>query len=187
MDQRETMQRYAMKDKTLEWCPSAKLQFRNEAVLPVPPQAFFDTYLADFSAAPRWFGSEFISGEWFKGQGGVGSERVARLRSIVVSERFLAWDRPVDNNSAGRFSFLITSANKPIASAAIEDYAIEPASGGKETKFVWTVYINLNWFVKPVGFAVRAKYARLFRSATASLVKTVADDVMTAAGRVASH
>lgn len=172
------MQRFLMEDKTLDWCPEAQAIFRNEAILNAPPQQVFDTYLADINAWPRWFGSEFISGTWTKGQGGVGSERTAKLKAITVSERFLAWDRPQDNNSSGRFAFLITSANKPLASAAIEDYRVEPAENGKTT-FTWVVSVNFKWFVKPISILVKAKYSRLFRTATANLVRTIEEDTKT--------
>ena len=68
-------------------------------------QEVFARYLANIDDTPRWFGHEFMSGEWFNGKDAVGAERIARLRSITVSERFLLWERPTDLHGVGALHF----------------------------------------------------------------------------------
>ena len=77
----------------------------------------------------------------------------------------------------GGFAFLITSAILPLASAAIEEWMLEPVEGeAGKAKLIYTVSVDFRWFVWSLKLILKWQYGRMFRSAVRNLTQTVLED-----------
>lgn len=103
--------------------------------LPVPPERVWESLVSDESVAAWGLGVQTL--RWTSPRPfGVGTTRevVLPLRSMTVREQFFAWDE------GNRYSFFVTSANRPLYRRFAEDYVVSARPGG--SLFTWTVALE---------------------------------------------
>ncbi len=160
--------RFACRPVELDFIPGAPWRFENEAELQASPEQVFDLF-ADGESWPRWFAG-IRRVEWTSPEPkGVGTTRTVTLTTATVDEHFLAWER------GRRFAFRFVSANRPLFRAGIEDYRLEPLSGGR-TRFRYGVYLEPTWVVRLLAPFTRPSFARMFAAATEGLRRHLAPE-----------
>ncbi len=146
----------------------AKHRFVMERELPLSTHALFDL-LADIAAWPKWF-PEMRAMRWISPEperARVGAIRRADTGSGDVIEHFVVWDRGV------RMAFFAEKMTTPLVSAFFEDYEITSLGEGR-SKLVWTVAFEPRIPFKPLMFAIRPRFAKMFDDAADALVAYVA-------------
>lgn len=139
----------------LEWIPRAPQVVKVSARLAAPPARVFAAF-ADAEGWPRWFPLMTEARYVDPAGGGVGRERVVKLRTLgTFRERFLAWDEP------GRFAFTVIATSSPMLARFAEDYRL--TADGTGTRFDWTLGVELRGVAKLGAPALRAIMRRLVR------------------------
>lgn len=132
------------------------------------PDALF-SLLADATEWPRWFpGMKRVT--WISPEGErekVGAVRRADTEPGDVFEHFVAWDRP------RRLAFYVEKMTTPYVHEFFEDYVIEPAGEGR-SRLTWTVAFAPRLVFRPLMFAIRPRFAKMFDDAADALVAYVA-------------
>lgn len=140
-------------------------RFVMEREIPLSPEALFDL-LADPSEWPKWFpdmkGMRWISPEPERSK--VGALRRADTGSGDVLEHFVAWDR------GARLAFFAEKMTTPLVSEFFEDYVITPLGPGR-SKLVWTVGFCPRVPFRPLMFAIRPRFAKMFDEGADALVR----------------
>lgn len=125
--------------------------------------------LADPEAWPKWFpdmrGMRWISPEGERAR--VGSIRRADTGSGDVIEHFVAWD------VGRRLAFYAHQMTTPLVSEFFEDYVISPL-GPDRARLVWTVAFRPRLPFRPLMFAIRPRFAKMFDDGADALVRYVA-------------
>ncbi len=150
--------------RPLEWGPTAPQHFHNEAILDASPDRVF-AILADTASWPQWF-PKVKYAKWLTEPARVGAHREVAVDLLAVREEFLAWD------PGRRFAFTIYAETLPFSHSLVEDYQLEPASGGR-THLVWELHFDVRWFVRPFVGPLRRRYGDMLRGAAESLTAYV--------------
>lgn len=125
--------------------------------------------LADPEQWPRWFpdmrGMRWISPEAERSR--VGAMRRADTGSGDLIEHFVAWD------PGRRLAFYAHKMTTPLVSEFFEDYVISPL-GPDRARLVWTVGFRPRLPFRPLMFAIRPRFAKMFDTGADALVRYVA-------------
>jgi uncharacterized protein YndB with AHSA1/START domain len=128
---------FAVESADESFFTSAPHVFRYSKLFAAPPERVWESLTSDESLA-AW-SSTVSSLTWLSDRPfGVGTTREVVLAPGLsrVHERFFRWDE-------GRgYSFEAYEANAPLFRRFAEDYVLEPADGGTNTRFDWTVAIE---------------------------------------------
>lgn len=142
-------------------------RFVMERELAGTPAAIF-AILADVSEWPRWFpdmrGVTWISPEAERNK--PHAVRRADTGSGDVIEHFVVWDE------GKRLAFYAERMTTPLVSEFFEDYVIEPV-GTDRSRLIWTVAFSPRIVFRPLMFAIRPKFAKMFDAAADALVRHV--------------
>jgi len=113
---------------------NAPLRFVESVDLPLPPSRAF-AILEDSETWPQWFrGMKRVT--WTSALPfGVGTTRTVELESVTVEEHFFRWEQD------RRFSFCITTHNRPLWHALAEDYLLTESAEG-HTRFTYTMALD---------------------------------------------
>lgn len=145
----------------------AKHRFVMEREIGLSADALFDL-LGDVTAWPKWF-PEMRAMRWISPEperAKVGALRRADTGSGDVLEHFVVWDRGV------RMAFFAEKMTTPLVSAFFEDYEITRLSADR-SKLVWTVAFEPRLPFRPLMFAIRPRFAKMFDDAADALVSFV--------------
>lgn len=145
----------------LEFIEGSPWRFENAVELDAPPARVFDLF-ADGESWPRWFPGIRRVVWTSPDPKGVGTTRTVTLATATVHEHFLCWD------PGRRFTFRFTGADRPLFRAGIEDYRLEPASGGR-TRFSYGVYLDPHPVVRALAPITRPMFGRTFRGGAQGL------------------
>ena len=136
--------------------------------LATTPAALF-AILADPAEWPRWFpdmrGMSWISEVADRDK--VDAVRRADTGSGDVIEHFVAWE------PGKRLAFYAEKMTTPLVNEFFEDYAIE-AVGVDRARLTWTVGFQPRLFFRPLMFAIRPRFGKMFDDAADALVRHVA-------------
>jgi hypothetical protein len=139
-------------------------RFVMERELAATPAALF-AILADASEWPRWFPDmkrmTWVSPEAERSK--VDAVRRADTGSGDVIEHFVVWD------PSKRLAFYAEKMTTPLVSEFFEDYVIEPV-GTDRSRLIWTVGFQPRIPFRPLMFAIRPKFAKMFDGAADALV-----------------
>ncbi len=136
--------------------------------LSTTPEKLF-ALLADASEWPRWF-PDMRRVTWISPEGErekIGAVRRADTGSGDVFEHFVAWDAP------RRMAFYVEKMTAPYVSAFFEDYVVEKL-GEDRARLTWTVAFEPRMVFRPLMFAIRPRFAKMFDDAADALVTYVA-------------
>jgi len=143
----------------------AKKHFIFDFKVPGPPGAAFEV-ITDPTGLGRWM-PDFKRGAWASAAPhGVGSVREIALTTIAVHERVLVWE------PGERFVFTIVKASAPILKHMVEDYRLEPASGG--TRVQWTIAYQPTLLARPLEPILRSRFSKTFEHACTRLAQHLA-------------
>ncbi len=147
---------------------SAPHRFVMERELAATPQALFEL-LADPAEWVRWF-PDMKRMTWISPEGErnrAHAVRRADTGSGDVIEHFVAWE-PNE-----RLAFYAERMTTPLVSEFFEDYVIQPV-GADRSRLIWTVGFAPRLVFRPLMFAIRPRFARMFDAAADALVRHVA-------------
>lgn len=146
--------------RSLDWIPAAPVQVREQRVIEAVPAHVF-SFIADHAGWTSWFRSVDeirVTGE----PTGVGGQRQARVRNIVVDEIFVGWE---DDRL---FAFTATAMTRKLVESLVEAVELEPL-GQDRTLLTYTMAIEprrgWGWLTK----AARRSIRRNLRAALANL------------------
>lgn len=144
-----------------DWADTARFKYRNEAILPAPPERVFDV-LVQVDPWKDWFpdalGGRYTSSPpW-----GPGTTRELQLKTMSVEERFLVYE------PGRRWTFYLEKITLPLVTAFLEDYQLSPHGDG-ETKLVWIVAYQPRMVLRPLHPLIRPIYQRMFEQAIGNL------------------
>lgn len=146
----------------------AKHKFVMTRELAVTPARAF-AILADTNEWPRWFPGmarvTWISPEAERNR--PHAVRRADTTSGDVVEHFVVWDE------GKRLAFYVERMTSPYVSAFFEDYVLE-AVGDDRSRLTWIVAFEPRVVFRPLMFAIRPRFAKMFDEAADALVRYVA-------------
>ncbi|MCC6624663.1 MAG: SRPBCC family protein [Deltaproteobacteria bacterium] len=140
----------------------AKKHFIFDFKVPGPAAATFDV-ITDPTGLGRWMPDLERAGWASAPPHGVGSVREVRLRTVAVHERVLVWE------PGERFVFTIVKASAPIVRRMVEDYRLEPVSGG--TRVQWTIAYQPTLVATPLEPILRKRFSKMFERACTRLTQ----------------
>jgi ribosome-associated toxin RatA of RatAB toxin-antitoxin module len=146
----------------------AKHRFVMTRELDATPDRLF-AILADVDEWPRWF-PDMSKMAWISPEAARNKPhavRRANTSSGDVIEHFVAWDE------GKRLAFYAERMSTPLVRAFFEDYVIEPV-GTNRSRLTWIVAFEPRLPFRPLMFAIRPSFAKMFDSAADALVTYVA-------------
>lgn len=151
---------FALRPIDLGYAETAPCHILNEVELPIPPEQLWD--LLASTAWPEWF-VDFISVTWLSPPPrGLGSRRMAVLKTARAIERFVAWDR------GQRLAFGLDEVSVPLVKAMMEDMRLSPLPNGG-CRLSYYVFYTPNLLMKLLHPLIRAFYTSMFRRSVAHL------------------
>jgi ribosome-associated toxin RatA of RatAB toxin-antitoxin module len=156
---------FKVKRSGLDIAESAGFSILQERVLDVGADELFEL-LADVEPWPKWFPG-FLEARWLTDPPhGVGSVREARLQTIAVHERFIAWE------PGRRWAFTLEAATVPVLKRMVEDYQLEALSDSL-CRLTWNVYYTPRLALRPLHPLARPLVGRMFAHALDGLDRYV--------------
>jgi len=144
----------------INYIERAPLQFINTVDLKAPPEGVFDA-LRETEAWLHWF-PDMKSAVW-KGEPGVGTNRIVKVGPMEITEHFIAWSEPA------QMAFHVSETSLPFARRMVENYTIEGTATG--SRFTYAVGMELRFPLSVVKFAAKPKLEKMFRDAVTSFEK----------------
>lgn len=149
----------------LAFIDSAKFRFENKVSLSAPPDKVFEVF-ADCSSWSKWF-PDVVSAKWETDPPhGLGSRRIAKLKTLTAREEFIAWE------PGKRFTFTVYALSVPLVRRMVEDYQLV-ADGDGGSILQWNVFYEPLWFLRPFNALIGPVFRRMFRRALKGLSEYV--------------
>jgi len=147
----------------LDFTTSSPQRLVFDALIEARPQRVFEIF-ARGEAQETWF-QDFKAVRWTSPEPhSVGTTREIQLKLLTVKERFVAWEPGV------RLTFSIDAISLPLVRRMMEDMQFE-AVGEKGTRLVWTIHYEPALLMKPLHFAAKMVFTKMFRKSLDGLVK----------------
>jgi uncharacterized protein YndB with AHSA1/START domain len=154
---------FALEPTELDYTDRSPHRIETVATIAAPPERVFDI-LSDAQRMSSWF-HDLVGVRWTTpAPHGVGSTREVQLEALTVKERFLSWE------PGRRLSFSIYAMTLPLAHRLVEDIQLE-ADGAGRTRVQWRVHYTPSLLMRLVHPAVRAIFARMFRTSLQQLAR----------------